>query len=124
MSKKLKIKIDDTTCLHCVWVDALRAKHPKYKGGKTGKEAKAWEDMVHSAIVIAGRICSMMKDKKEQLKFFENIIQASTINGMRGRIMQGVLGGVFGMGGNEKAIPMTIEELKAFLESLNQPKKN
>ena len=120
MSKKLKLKIDKTTCLHCVWVDALRAKHPKYKGGKDGKDAKAWEDMVHSAIVIAGRICSMMKDKKEQLEFFRHIAQASTVNGMRDRVVQGRMGGV--MGGGGEAIPMTMDELKAFLESLGQPK--
>lgn len=113
MSKKLKLEIDDTTCLHCVWVDALRAKFPKYKGGKTGKDAKAWEDMVHSAIVIAGRICSMMENKEEQLKFFQHIIQASTINGMRERVSKMVM---------EDAIPMTADELKAFLESLGQTK--
>jgi hypothetical protein len=122
MGKKLKIDITDSTCLHCVWVDGLQAKFPKYKGGKTGKDKQAWEDMVRSAIVIAGRICSMMENKEEQLKFFQHIIQASTINGMRERVMHGLMGGMFGMGGNEKAIPMTVEELKAFLESLSQPK--
>ena len=86
MSKKLKLEIDDTTCLHCVWVDGLRAKFPKYKGGKDGKDAKAWEDMVQSAIVIAGRICSMMENKEEQLKFFQHIIKASTVASMRERV--------------------------------------
>ena len=120
MSKKLKLKITGKTCLHCVWVDALRAKFPKYKGGKDGKDKQAWEDMVQSAIVIAGRICSMMENKEEQLKFFQHIIQASTINGMRERVMKG-LGGMMGMS-KEGAIPMTADELKAFLESLGQPK--
>ena len=121
MGKKLKIDIDDKTCLHCVWVDALRAKHPKYNGGKEGKDAKAWEDMVHSAVVIAGRICSMMESKEKQLEFFRHIIRESTIVGMRERVMKGVMGGVMGIS-EDDAIPMTIEELKAFLESLGQPK--
>jgi rRNA processing protein Krr1/Pno1 len=120
VAKKLKLDINDSTCLHCVWVDALRAKHPKYKGGKDGKDAKAWEDMVHSAIVIAGRIFSMMK-KEEQIEFFRHIVQASTVNGMRDRVMKGMFGSIMGMP-DDGAIPMTVDELKAFLESLGQPK--
>ena len=113
---KLKLDINDSTCLHCVWVDALRAKFPKYKGGTKDKDAKAFEDMTHSAIVIAGRICSMLENKEQQLEFFQHIIQASTINGVRDRVMQSMLGGA-------ESVPMSIDELKAFLESLGQPKQ-
>lgn len=111
---KLKLDIDKTTCLHCVWVDALRAKFPKYKGGKDGKDKKSWEDIMHSAVVIAGRVASMMT-KEEQIEFFRHIVQAAMTNDLRDRMMA--------RGLTVDTQPMTVEELKAFLESLSQPKQ-
>jgi hypothetical protein len=104
-------------CLHCAWMRAIKNKYPNLSRLTADEEKKLNNEVVNSAVAIAGYAMTLLAET-ERAKFLVSITKhASRIEELRAGpigILQALL--------RNKDRKMSLEEFKAMLESINQPK--